>query len=216
MLRRDDAQCVCLLITVLYMFCVGSGKNQPGPASFITDGLWEQRKPSDMLFLFYNSIWIQCPSQLNLELRPQRASDVPWVVILFICRSLISCCSFRREIQRHPTSTQSYVHSEENSLTLNPAWTTIPVHKIEFILFILKGEPVNTEDIFVAVKTCRKFHSERGESPSLRSGTISLQIPRLFVLFLSRNGFVLPLMCVCVRLRLRVCVTLSWWSRSLE
>lgn len=29
-------------------------------------------------------------------------------------------------------------------------------------LFPLKGEPVKREDIFVAVKTCRKFHSDRG------------------------------------------------------
>lgn len=32
------------------------------------------------------------------------------------------------------------------------------------LLFLSKGEPVNKEDIFVAVKTCKKFHSERGES----------------------------------------------------
>uniref|UniRef100_A0AAX7UIV2 Fringe-like glycosyltransferase domain-containing protein n=1 Tax=Astatotilapia calliptera TaxID=8154 RepID=A0AAX7UIV2_ASTCA len=29
------------------------------------------------------------------------------------------------------------------------------------LLFLSKGEPVNKEDIFVAVKTCKKFHSER-------------------------------------------------------
>lgn len=29
-------------------------------------------------------------------------------------------------------------------------------------LFPLKGEPVKRDDIFVAVKTCRKFHSDRG------------------------------------------------------
>lgn len=34
------------------------------------------------------------------------------------------------------------------------------------LLFSSKGEPVNKEDIFVAVKTCQKFHSERGESHS--------------------------------------------------
>lgn len=32
------------------------------------------------------------------------------------------------------------------------------------LLLSSKGEPVKKEDIFVAVKTCRKFHSERGTS----------------------------------------------------
>lgn len=37
------------------------------------------------------------------------------------------------------------------------------------LLFSLKGEPAKKEDIFVAVKTCRKFHSERGAStPTLQ------------------------------------------------
>lgn len=41
-------------------------------------------------------------------------------------------------------------------------WFVSPVFFVSF--FSSKGEPVTKEDIFVAVKTCRKFHSERGES----------------------------------------------------
>lgn len=44
------------------------------------------------------------------------------------------------------------------------------------LLFSSKGAAVNTGEIFVAVKTCRKFHSERGESHS-HSGTFCRSFP---------------------------------------
>lgn len=64
------------------------------------------------------------------------------------------------------------------------------------LLFSSKGEPVYTEDIFVAVKTCRKFHSERGKSQPITESAKDAQFPlrmaEAFVLLFSRNGFVLP------------------------
>lgn len=56
------------------------------------------------------------------------------------------------------------------------------VSLIHVSCFHQKGEPVNKEDIFVAVKTCRKFHSERGESHShsyriCQRCTISFWVP---------------------------------------
>ena len=74
------------------------------------------------------------------------------------------------------------------------------------LLLSSKGEPVNKEDIFVAVKTCRKFHSERGESHShsYRMRQKSPQFPFkwrafFFVLLFCLNGFALPLACVTVQ-----------------
>lgn len=36
------------------------------------------------------------------------------------------------------------------------------IKKLTFVLFI-QGEPVKKEDVFVAVKTCRKFHGDRSK-----------------------------------------------------
>lgn len=64
--------------------------------------------------------------------------------------------------------------------------------------FCFKGDPVNKEDLFVAVKTCKKFHSERGASPpTLTTKTlfcvqISLEVllsSCCFCFFLIMDGF---------------------------
>lgn len=75
------------------------------------------------------------------------------------------------------------------------------------LLFSSKGAPVNKEEIFVAVKTCGKFHSERGESHShshrirqrqRRTIFPSCDGTRFFLPLFPRNGFVSPLTRVTV------------------
>lgn len=59
----------------------------------------------------------------------------------------------------HPTCLWLVIYSTSKLL--------ISSHGLSVFIFIsfLKGEPVKKEHLFVAVKTCKKFHGERGASP---------------------------------------------------
>lgn len=45
-----------------------------------------------------------------------------------------------------------------------------------FFFWFFKGEPVKKEHLFVAVKTCKKFHGERGASLTLNKNTFQCRL----------------------------------------